>query len=222
MNWVDIKATSTPIGRFYEFDTGVATGARPWDTSVIRVPSVTTVLSNTDYDALKHFRAKYPGVLEAAAHRGSQVHTLIERYLTGREEDPQSPVYPLFRQVKPLLKKLEVHFMESPMVSLKHGVAGRGDCGATFEGVPVFIDWKSKARPSNKLYDYPLQLAAYIKIFSECYPDYPVKFDRGLIVSITPSTIDFTLMEPQDIDDNWGLYLQRLHMFNQRFPHEQF
>jgi len=66
-------------------------GSRHYRTPYGALPSVTTILSATSGNkaALERWAKKNPGGREAAAARGTRVHSLMEEYLLGINKDPQ-------------------------------------------------------------------------------------------------------------------------------------
>ena len=65
-------------------------GSRHYKTPYGSLPSVTTILSATSGNkaALERWAKKNPGGREAAAARGTKVHSLMEEYLLGIEKNP--------------------------------------------------------------------------------------------------------------------------------------
>ena len=65
-------------------------GSRHYKTPYGALPSVTTILSATGGNkaALERWAAKNPGGREAAAARGTKVHSLMEEYLLGINKNP--------------------------------------------------------------------------------------------------------------------------------------
>ena len=65
-------------------------GSRHYKTPYGALPSVTTILSATQGNkaALERWAKKNPGGKEAAAARGTKVHSLMEEYLLGIDKDP--------------------------------------------------------------------------------------------------------------------------------------
>jgi len=65
-------------------------GSRHYKTPYGALPSVTTILSATGGNkaALERWAAKNPGGREAAAARGTRVHSLMEEYLLGINKEP--------------------------------------------------------------------------------------------------------------------------------------
>lgn len=66
-------------------------GSRHYKTPFGALPSVTTILSATQGNkaALERWAKKNPGGREAAAARGTKVHSLMEEYLLGIEKNPK-------------------------------------------------------------------------------------------------------------------------------------
>ena len=66
-------------------------GSRHYKTPYGSLPSVTTILSETSGNkaALERWAKKNPGGREAAAARGTKVHSLMEDYLLGVDKDPK-------------------------------------------------------------------------------------------------------------------------------------
>ena len=66
-------------------------GSRHYKTPYGAFPSVTTILSATGGNkaALERWAKKNPGGRDAAAARGTKVHSLMEEYLLGINKDPQ-------------------------------------------------------------------------------------------------------------------------------------
>ena len=66
-------------------------GSRHYKTPYGALPSVTTILSATSGNkaALERWAKKNPGGREAAAARGTKVHSLMEEYLLGVDKDPK-------------------------------------------------------------------------------------------------------------------------------------
>ena len=66
-------------------------GSRHYKTPYGSLPSVTTILSATSGSkaALERWAKKNPGGREAAAARGTKVHSLMEDYLLGVDKNPE-------------------------------------------------------------------------------------------------------------------------------------
>ena len=86
---------TAPYGQFVDYksegDTRLTiNGSRHYKTPYGALASVTTILSATQGNkaALERWAAKNPGGREAAAARGTKVHSLMEEYLLGIEKNP--------------------------------------------------------------------------------------------------------------------------------------
>ena len=117
----------------------VINGSRHYKTPYGALPSVTTILSATGGNkaALERWAKKNPGGREAAAARGTKVHSLMEEFLLGIERDPviDDPEIASFWEGLPQnLEKLEnVIWAENP--------AKEGDFGWTMGGDGISRVW---------------------------------------------------------------------------------
>jgi len=142
-------------------------------------PSVTTILSILGEESLAKWR-KRVGEEEAnrigarAAARGTQVHSLIEKYLKN-EEDCREGFLPHVVQslenLRPLLDKhvTKVYAQEVPLYSDHLQMAGTCDAVVEWDGVPTIVDWKTSRRPKKKanIGNYFMQLSAYAVMWEE-------------------------------------------------------
>ena len=140
---------------------------------LIRLPSITSVISHRNKDKFKAWRAKVGeqeanNITRKATHRGTDAHTLIEEYLNNVEPDEMSDVLPLseflFKQAKPTLNRINnILCQEQSLWSFEIGIAGSVDCIAEFDGELSIIDFKTSAKPKPRewIEDYFVQCAAY-------------------------------------------------------------
>ena len=138
---------------------------------LVRMPSITSVISWRNRDKFKKWRAKVGeevanNITRKATHRGTDAHTLIEEYLNN--SDTFSDVLPLsqflFKQAKPTLNKIDnILCQETALYSTQLGIAGSVDCIAEYEGELAVIDFKTSAKPKPRewIEDYFVQCAAY-------------------------------------------------------------
>ena len=138
---------------------------------LVRMPSITSVISWRNRDKFKKWRAKVGeevanNITRKATHRGTDAHTLIEEYLNNSETF--SDVLPLsqflFKQAKPTLNKIDnILCQETALYSTQLGIAGSVDCIAEYEGELAVIDFKTSAKPKPRewIEDYFVQCAAY-------------------------------------------------------------
>jgi genome maintenance exonuclease 1 len=141
-----------------------------------RLPSVTTVLGAQKKDAIMAWRKRVGEdvankISKKATGRGTNVHTLCERYLNN---DPLGDIMPdakeMFVSLKPTLNRINnIHYQEQALWSTQLGMAGRVDCIAEFDGVLSSIDFKTSARIKTRenILDYFWQTAAYALMYEE-------------------------------------------------------
>lgn len=128
----------------------VAGGGRLYTTPDGRnYPSVTTVLGAMEdkswlqdwYAAVGEDEAKR--ITRESAQRGTEMHHLIENYLTGGEIDKSLSGFSCFNKLKIYLNKITPLGIEVPLWSDRLRVAGRTDCIGIYEGKLCIIDFKS-------------------------------------------------------------------------------
>lgn len=150
--------------------------------SGVYVPSVTTVLGFFKARSLMEWRRRIgeeeaAKITNRAATRGTRVHTLMEKYLTG---EPTSSiitpkVMPSTKEAFFLMKKKldnhvnNVHYVEVPLYSTVLKLAGRTDVIAEYDNVLSVIDFKTSNREKKEdhVLDYFLQSTAYALMFKE-------------------------------------------------------
>jgi len=161
----DLKSETFPDGkRYYTLPDGT------------RLPSVTTVLGAQKKQAIMQWR-KRVGEEEAnrvskkATSRGTNVHTLCERYLNN---DSLGDIMPdakeMFVSLKPLLNRINnIHYQEAALWSTKLEMAGRVDCIGEFDGKLSVIDFKTSKRIKSitSIEDYFWQTSAYALMYEE-------------------------------------------------------
>lgn len=162
----ELKSETTSLGRFYTLPNGR------------NVPSITTILSSYKRHIIQEWR-KRVGEEEAnkvskqASSRGTNVHTLCEKYLNN---DPKAThgAFPdaleMFHSLKPLLHRINnIHYQECPLYSTKLNVAGRVDVIAEFDGVLSVIDFKTskKIKTKDMITDYFMQETFYALAYEE-------------------------------------------------------
>ena len=140
------------------------------------LPSVTTVLGAMKKDAIMAWRKRVGdevanAISKKATSRGTNVHTLCERYLNN---DSLGDIMPdakeMFNDIKPLLDQIDnIHYQEQALWSTKLGLAGRVDCIAEFAGTLSVIDFKTskKVKSTKDIEDYFWQTAAYALMYEE-------------------------------------------------------
>lgn len=137
-----------------------------------KYPSVTAVLGKmSDKSALEAWK-KRVGEVEAArvssraSTRGTNVHTMCEKYILGEEIDTSIPNNNLiFRQIKMILddKVDTVYATECTLYSHHLKIAGTCDLVAMYDGRLAIIDYKTSAKLKRKewIEGYFLQASLY-------------------------------------------------------------
>lgn len=142
----------------------------------IKLPSVTTVVGAQKKEAIMEWRRKVGEetanrISRQASQRGTNVHTLCERYLNNESLGVIMPdALEMFQSLKPLLHRINnIHYQEQALWSLQLGLAGRVDCIAEYEGVLSVIDFKTSKRPKTveQVEDYWWQTTAYALMYEE-------------------------------------------------------
>lgn len=163
----DLKSQTFPDGkRYYTTPDG------------IKLPSVTTVIGAKKKEAIMAWRRRV-GEEEAnrvsrkATSRGTNVHTLCEKYLNN---DPKyllgtmPDALEMFKPLKPILNRINnIHYQECALWSVNIGMAGRVDCIGEFDGVLSVIDFKTSKKVKRKedISDYFAQCVAYACMYEE-------------------------------------------------------
>jgi len=141
-------------------------------------PSVTTMLSHQDKPWLTEWR-KSMGVKKAdkemkrAAHRGTMVHEIIEKYLNNHPDPTNGydkKFIKRFNQLKLFLNKVDnIHTQESALFSDTLKIAGRVDCIGEYDGKLAVIDFKTSNNIKDRemVQDYFLQTTAYAIMYHE-------------------------------------------------------
>jgi genome maintenance exonuclease 1 len=160
----DLKSETLSSGRYYTLEDGT------------RLPSVTTVLGAQKKQAIMEWRKrvgeeKANAISKKATSRGTNVHTLCERYLNNEKLGSIMPdALEMFKSLKPFLNRINnIHYQECALWSKQLGMAGRVDCIGEYDGVLSSIDFKTSSRIKLKedIQDYFWQTTAYALMYEE-------------------------------------------------------
>jgi genome maintenance exonuclease 1 len=141
-----------------------------------RLPSVTTVIGAQKKHIFQAWRNKVGedvanAITKKATSRGTNVHTLCERYLNNESlGDVMPDAKEMFISIKPLLNRINnIHYQEQSLWSVQLGMAGRVDCIAEMDGVLSVIDFKTskKIKSHEDIADYFWQTTAYALMYEE-------------------------------------------------------
>lgn len=197
------------------------------DGNGVRLPSVTTILNATKppeaREALARWRdrlgdAEALQVSTAASRRGSQTHRQIRRYLRGESLACPEAVKPYWESLESVLAAIqEVRLVEETVFHYEMGYAGKVDCVASYQGVPCVVDWKTADRPKatvDRLYDGPLQLAAYCGAVNHSYPDWSLPLKQAiLVVAIPHQPAEVFWFDAAAMVHYWQQWQQRLEQY---------
>lgn len=141
-----------------------------------KLPSVTTVIGAQKKASILEWRKRVGEeaankISRQASSRGTNVHTLCERYLNNDKlGDIMPDAKEMFVALVPLLARIDnIHYQEQALWSEQLGLAGRVDCIAEFDGVLSVIDFKTSKRikTRDKILDYFWQECAYALMYEE-------------------------------------------------------
>lgn len=155
---------------------------------------VTSVLSATrDNSELEIWRenmgtTRADFIRDLAAFRGTAHHTNIENYL----RDGLLPTFsfltdPYWRSTWPFIQTIETTLLQEGALWHPLGFAGTCDAIAYLpedDLQPTLLDWKTSDRPlkKQKIYDYCLQVAAYVAAANYVYASHGLNITRAVIV----------------------------------------
>jgi genome maintenance exonuclease 1 len=110
-------------------------------------------------------------ISKKATGRGTNVHTLCERYLNN---EPLGNIMPdakeMFLPLKPILNRINnIHYQECALWYVGIGMACRVDCIGEFDGVLSVIDFKTsrKLKKKEQIDSYFAQCVAYACMYEE-------------------------------------------------------
>jgi hypothetical protein len=189
-----------------------------------RLPSVTTILNATKpkeaRDKLFNWRQRVGvetanEISKTASSRGTRTHKQIQRYLQGEEVSCPDAVIPYWNSVEPVLQDIdEVRLVEGSVFHYDLSYAGQVDCVASYKGLPCLCEWKTADRPKGSvehLYDYPLQLAAYVGAVNHTYHDCGLWLHQALLaIAIPEMPAEMFWFDREAIDFYWQQWEQRV------------
>ena len=179
-------------------------GKRKYEVAGERLPSVTTILKNTESEDKKESLARWKakvGEVEAervknvAATRGTAMHTYLEHYVkggnvldltdVGREASGMGET--IIEKGFPDLE--EVWGVECTL-HYPGLYAGQTDLCGIYQGRESIIDFKQSNKPKKAEWidDYKLQLVAYAMAHDQVYG---TRIEQGVILMCTPDNCKF-------------------------------
>ncbi len=192
-------------------------GGKFYQTPYGLFPSVTTILQATmPEDQRKRLRnwhqrngSDSENLRQQAAERGKVIHKLIEARFKGEEIECPPDVTEFWEEARKILGAIgEVSAIERPVYHPQLQYAGTLDLLANWQGVLTLFDFKTSHREkrSQWLTDAKLQIAAYRGA-------YELEIPQGLIMVITPKTVQLFTLERQELEEYWREWLVRLEQY---------
>ena len=182
-NYVDVKRTEEH-------------GSRKYDVLGIRLPSVTTVLSQTkDQTYLDKWKAKVGHeqaevIKNHSAKRGTSMHKFIENHITGIGYDDLTEIGQEARRMAQKIIDTGLtpitEYYGSEVSLYYHGLyAGSTDLVCSHNDKDTIVDFKQANKPKREEWveDYYLQIAAYSMAHDQMYGS---NIEQGIIMICTP------------------------------------
>lgn len=194
------------------------------DAQGLRLPSVTTILNATKPPEAREALAKWRDRLGAeeatrvsttASRRGTLTHKQIRGYLQGENPTCPDSIRPYWESFQPILSEIDdVKLLEGTVFHYDLGYAGKVDCVASYQGTPCVCDWKTADAPKGsveRLYDGPLQLAAYCGAVNHSFANQGLYLQRSLlVVAIAGHPAEVFWFEPEAMVHFWQQWQERL------------
>ncbi|NEQ96638.1 MAG: PD-(D/E)XK nuclease family protein [Cyanothece sp. SIO2G6] len=191
------------------------------------LPSVTSILNATKPAEARRALARWKQrvgpetaqqISTSASRRGSQTHKFLQDYLLGRDSVCPDPVLPYWQSLETVMLHISnVRLVEGTVFHYDLGYAGKVDCVASYQGVPCVVDWKTSDRPKEtiqRLYDNPLQVAAYCGAVNHTYAPQDVHLTTALIVIAIPDQpAEVFWFDADDLRVYWHQWQERLQQF---------
>lgn len=199
-----------PMGRFYTTPGGK------------RYPSITTVLGSIEKPGITEWKKSMgeknaKKETERCATRGTNVHTMMERYLNN-EPDPTNGFtfehITSFNNLKMYATRINnILGQEVALYSDQLKVAGRCDVIAEYQGVLSVIDFKTSTNSKDValIEDYFLQCTAYALMFLEMFD---INIDQIVVMIAVEKGIP--LIYKRNIDDYISPLFKRIKQYHSK------
>ena len=197
------------------------TGSKFYETPRGLYPSVTSILQSTmaaeQRQRLNQWKQRNgsdaENLRQQASDRGKIIHKLIEARLKGEDMECPPDVNGFWNESQKILRAIgEVIAIEKPVYHPQLHYAGTLDLLAYWQGVLTLFDFKTSHREkrSQWLTDAKLQIAAYRGAY-DCL--YGTQIPQGLIMVITPNTVQLFTLEKEELQRYWEEWLLRLDQY---------
>ena len=141
------------------------------------------------------------------------------------KEEPKVPieVRRYWRSIRPFLDQIQTPLLiEGAVWNSKDRYAGTLDCVATlseFGDEPILLDWKTSDRKKtpDRLYDYTLQAAAYVKAANYVYRDLGVHIKRAfIVVAVAHEPCQVKILDEKQLAQLYVHFKARLKRFTKK------
>ena len=203
-------------------------GHKFYDTPVGLFPSVTSILNATmpsdQRERLDKWReatrndsnSENPRL--GATERGKTIHKLIETKLKGEKVECPLELTDYWNQALRIFKVIgDVIAIEEQTYHSELQYAGTLDLIAYWHDRLTLFDFKTSHREKRAQYltDPKIQIAAYRGAYQQLYN---TEISQGLIVVITPLTVQFFSLEKEELETYWQEWLSRLESYQNILP----
>lgn len=146
---------------------------------------------------------------QQATERGKAIHRLIEARFKGEEIECPPELTEFWEEARKILGAIgEVSAIEKPVYHPQLQYAGTLDLLAHWQGLLTLFDFKTSYREKRAqwLTDAQLQIAAYRGAYESLFG---LSIPQGLIVVITPNTVQLFTLLKEELEDYWQQWLSR-------------
>ena len=207
----------------------IVNGSRHYSVNQERLPSVTSILKETESDEKKASIANWKarvGVAEAnrikidASNRGTSMHTFLEKYLLGQlnldlleqDEDKSKKMADEIIE-KGIKNKLSEIWGTEATLYYPGKYAGTCDACGVYEGQETIIDFKQSNKPKKEewIEDYYLQLGAYSLAHNVVYNS---RITQGIVLLCTVDNLfqDFKI-QGEKLQEYQNKFLEKVEQF---------
>ena len=207
----------------------IVNGSRHYSVNQERLPSVTSILKETESDEKKASIANWKarvGVAEAnrikidASNRGTSMHTFLEKYLLGQlnldlleQDDDKSKKMADEIIEKGIKNKLSEIWGTEATLYYPGKYAGTCDACGVYEGQETIIDFKQSNKPKKEewIEDYYLQLGAYSLAHNVVYNS---RITQGIVLLCTVDNLfqDFKI-QGEKLQEYQNKFLEKVEQF---------
>lgn len=187
---------------------------------------MTTILSGSrDNSRLDEWREsvgeqRADFISSLACHRGTKHHEAIERFLLDGTEPPFDFLNtPYWKSTRSFLATVERPLLLEGAIWHPDGFAGSLDCLAYLpedDSQPTLLDWKTADSPRkpDKLYEYSLQLAAYVAGANYVYSRHGLRVKKAkLVVAIADQAPQIEEYDSNTLDQLYKHFQARMQRF---------